>query len=320
MGLFSFSIYNSTFNVQASRGNNQLQFTWNAPFTTGAITSGSTSSGSSTIVLTNSTNLSVGQAISGTGIVANTTITAINTGTNTITLSQATGSLIGSGSTINLNNAVYNWTIPDGYYSISDLNYWLQSQFIINKLYATITSGNVYFYDMVQNSVRYSVQVDSYYIPTSANATTLGYTPAVGSAWSWPSSNQTPQLTWNSTFGALIGQLGITFPSAIQATNQSTLSTITPIISPVNSYVLTCNLINSKYSLPSNTFFTVPITGSIGSLISYNASSVVMNSIAPNIYSNILIQLYDQNWNQLQLQDKEIVITLCIDEPFPEKN
>ena len=32
---------------------------------------------------------------------------------------------------------VYNWIIPDGYYSVGDLNIWLQSQFLINNLYCT---------------------------------------------------------------------------------------------------------------------------------------------------------------------------------------
>ena len=320
VGLAGLSIYNSTFNITALRGNNQLTYTWNAPVTTGASTSGSTASGATAIVLTNTTNLSVGQSISATGIPTGTTITAINTSSNTITISQATTAIIATASTITLNNSVYYWTIPDGYYSVSDINYWIQSQFIANKLYCTNTAGNVYFFDFVQNSVRYSVQADSYYIPTSSGATTLGYTAASGASWSFPSANQTPQMSWNSIFGSLIGQVAQTFPSTVFATNQSTLSTITPIISPVNSYILTCSLINSKYSLPSDTFFTVPITGAIGSLITYTASTIVMSNIAPNIYSNIIIKLFDQNWNQLQLIDKEVVITLCIDDQTPDKN
>ena len=248
VGVVSISLFNSTFNITAARGNNTLTFIFNAA-----------------------------------------------------------------------TPATYNWTIPDGYYTISDLNYWLQSQFIVNKLYATTTTGNVYFYDFVQNSVRYSVQTDSYYIPTSAQATTLGYAIATGATWAWPASAQTPQMTWNASFGALIGQPAQTFPSSIQSSNQSMLSAITPIISPVNSYILTCNLINSRYSLPSNTFFSVPVTGAVGSLITFNSASVVFCDIAPNIYNSIIIQLYDQNWNQLQLIDKEVVITLAINEPFPEK-
>ena len=99
------------------------------------------------------------------------------------------------------------------------------------------------------------MQLNSYYLPTNANAIPLGYTKPSGATWSYPISNQTPQLTFNSAFGNLIGFSAQTYPASIQSTNQSIVSTQTPIISPVNSYVLTCNLINSRYLIPSNTFF-----------------------------------------------------------------
>ena len=45
-------------------------------------------------------------------------------------------------------NTIYNWTIPNGYYSLQDLNIWLQQQFILNKLYCVNSnnSQNIYFY------------------------------------------------------------------------------------------------------------------------------------------------------------------------------
>ena len=210
----------------------------------------------------------------------------------------------------------YTWTISDGYYSSSDLNSWLQSQMYANNLYCLSNNGAnvVYFYEIVQNAVRYSIQLNSYYIPTQTNATSLGYTQPTGSTWSFPSSNQTPQLTFNASFGNLIGMSAQTFPSSIQATNQSQISTQTPIISPVNSYILTCNLINSKYSIPSNTFFSLPLNGSLGQLISYVAPSVVYSDIAPNTYSNIVISFYDQLFNKLQMNDNEVVMTIAIDD------
>ena len=244
-GLVSLSVYNSTFNIQASRGNNTVTFIWN----------------SATPVTT-------------------------------------------------------TFTIPDGYYSASDLNSWLQSQMYSNNYYVTSNNGTnvIYFYEIVQNSVRYSIQLNSYYIPTSANATTLGYSQPSGATWSYPATNQTPQLTFGTAFGSLIGMTAQTYPATIQSTNQSQISTITPIISPVNSYILTCNLINSKYSIPSNVFFSLPLNGSLGQLISYVAPSVVYSDIAPNTYNNIVIQMYDQNFNKLELKDNEIVLTLAIDD------
>jgi hypothetical protein len=244
-GIVSLAVYNSTFNIQASRNNNTLTFIWNAAVPVS-----------------------------------------------------------------------YTWTISDGYYSAADLNSWLQSQMYANNLYCLSNNGAnvVYFYEIVQNAVRYSIQLNSYYIPTQTNATSLGYTQPTGSTWSFPSSNQTPQLTFNGSFGNLIGMSGQTFPSSIQATNQSQISTQTPIISPVNSYILTCNLINSKYSIPSNTFFSLPLNGSLGQLISYVAPSVVYSDIAPNTYSNIVISFYDQLFNKLQMNDNEVVMTIAIDD------
>ena len=39
-----------------------------------------------------------------------------------------------------------------------------------------------------------------------------------------------------------------------------------------------------------------------------------MNDIAPNIYSNIVIQFYDQLFNKLDMRDIEIVISIVIDD------
>ena len=170
------------------------------------------------------------------------------------------------------------------------------------------------FMKLYKNSVRYALQLNAYYLPTSANATTLGYTKPSGATWSYPASNQTPQLTFNSSFGNLLGFSAQTYPATIQATNQSIVSTQTPIISPVNSYVLTCNLINSRYSIPSDLFFAIPLNGALGQLISYVAPSVVYSEIAPNVYSNIVISFYDQLFNKLMMNDNEIVLTLAIDD------
>lgn len=208
------------------------------------------------------------------------------------------------------------FTIPDGYYSASDLNFFLQSKMFENKYYVTSNSGTSvhYFYEIVQNAVRYGIQLNSFFIPTSAQATTLGYAQPSGATWSYPASNQTPQLTFGTAFGNLIGFSAQTFPSAIQTTNQSIVSTKTPNISPIDSYTLTCNLINSKYSIPSNVLFSLPLSGSIGTLITHSTGEIVYSDIAPNIYSNIVIQFYDQLFNKLDLKDKEIVLTLAIED------
>ena len=208
------------------------------------------------------------------------------------------------------------YTISDGYYSASDLNYFLQSKMYADNLYATTNSGTnvVYFYEIVQNSVQYAIQLNAYYLPTSANATTLGYSQPSGATWSYPASNACPQLQFGSAFGSLIGFAAQTYPSTAASTNQSKVSESTPNISPVDSYILTCNMINSKYSIPSNYFFSIPLTGALGSLITYSSSSLVWNDVAPNVYSNMVISFYDQLFNRLEMKDREIVLTIAIDD------
>ena len=212
----------------------------------------------------------------------------------------------------------YTIIIDDGYYNVSDLNFKIQQFCILNNLYLLSNGGSniIYFVELVMNSVRYSVQLNLYAIPTSAQALILGYTLPPTANWTFPTIATTPQLNiLSQTFGNLIGlNFGI-YPVTVQTTTQSYLSTTTPIISPVNSYIMTCNLLNSKYSIPNTTFFSLPLSGSLGTLISSNVSSIVYNMINPQSYNEIVITFFDQYFNALILHDFDCTITLAIKEP-----
>ena len=133
--------------------------------------------------------------------------------------------------------------------------------------------------------------------------------------WNYPLAAITPQLNiLSQTFSNLIGLTFGLYPSIPQSTTQSFLSTTTPIISPVNSYVTTCNLLNSKYSIPNTSFFSLPINGSLGSSIASNVSSVVYNMINSQFYNEIVVTFFDQYFNPLILHDFDCAITLAIRE------
>ena len=210
----------------------------------------------------------------------------------------------------------YTLVIDDGYYNVSDLNFRIQQFCILNNLYLTSNGGSniIYFVELAMNSVRYSVQLNLYTIPTEQQALILGYSK-VGSTWNYPLAAITPQLNiLSQTFGNLIGLTFGLYPLIAQPTTQSFLSTTTPIISPVNSYVMTCNLLNSKYSIPNTSFFSLPINGSLGSLITSNVTSIVYNTINPQFYNEIVITFFDQYFNPLILHDFDCTITLAIKE------
>jgi len=226
------------------------------------------------------------------------------------TLNNNTFSIIWLGTT-------YNFVIPNGYYEFSDLNNYFEFCMLSNKLYVQTTTQPVYFISVAANTVQYTAQINVNYIPTSAQATSLGYTLPSGATWSFPTSSQTPQLVLStglqSIFGFQNGQN--TFPTTVQSTNQQFLSTGLPILSPVYCYILTCNLLNSNFSNVPNLFCQIPINVSYGQLIEFTNAQQQQIDIHQGVYNTISFQLYDQNLNPLVFKDYELTLTIIIETP-----
>jgi len=219
--------------------------------------------------------------------------------------------------TFNFLGTIYNWTIPDGFYSVSELNYFLQSQCVLNNLYVTTNNGLtfVYFIELQVSTARYATSLNFFAVPTSSTATSLGYSKPTGSTWSYPTTPTTPQLTFNASFGELIGLNGGTYPVSPSSTNVQFVSTFTPNINPINSIIFCCNLISSKYSIPNNILYSLPISSTLGTLIQVNPPSIVYNNIIPQRFSTIEITLFDQAFNPLKVIDPDLTLTLSIMEP-----
>jgi len=65
-------------------------------------------------------------------------------------------------------NTTFTITIPDGFYTTTSLNYFLQQYCITNGLYLVNGSGqNVYFFSIQYNSYQYGNQILSLLVPTS---------------------------------------------------------------------------------------------------------------------------------------------------------
>jgi hypothetical protein len=218
--------------------------------------------------------------------------------------------------TLNWLGIDYVLTFPDGYFSVSDINFFFQNFCILNGLYVTANSGadNVYFFELVVNSIRYATSLNFYAIPTEAQAIERGYVKPSNATWSYPASPQTPSLSFGQPFGNLIGQTFGKHPPTTQSSNLQILSNSTPVISPVDSLILTCNLVNSKYSVPNNILFSVAITTALGAIIQPSISSIVFNDILPQNFSTLEITIFDQLFDKVELLDKELTLTLVIQE------
>ena len=208
----------------------------------------------------------------------------------------------------------YDLTIPDGFYDITQLNYFLQQQCILNDLYMIDSTGKyIYFFEILINSSAYGSQLSSYVLPTSAEASTNGWIIPVGASWTFPVSNKAVQFIIPSVaFGDLLGFVPATYPSTVLTSNVQYLSTKTPQISPVNSFLLSCNLINSPFSNPTSMFYSIPVITNFGGLLNITNSSPIFNQIASGLYNKITIELFDQSFQPLRLNDFDVVIVLNI--------
>ena len=211
----------------------------------------------------------------------------------------------------------YNFTIPDGYYSIPDLNFYFQQQMLLNYLYVTINNGgnNVFFVELTVNTVRYKAQLNVYYVPNTVNSANLGYTKPSQATWTNPTVNTTPRVVLCAGLKTLLGFSDdqAFYPLTTQSTNYTKISDLYPILSPIFNYIMTCNLCDSKFNNVPDILCQIPINEKFGNLISMNNSQSQQINIRDGNYNNIIIQLWDQNYNMLQMQDPELIVTLLID-------
>ena len=203
--------------------------------------------------------------------------------------------------------------IPDGYYSYAEINALIQYYLIQNNWYWTENNVAIYPISVSENSIRYKAQINISPIPSSSQSS--GLVIPSGATWTFPATAETPQVTINSGLGKIFGfSSNLIFPPTVQSSTYSYISDITPIISPVYSYVLTCNLLNTNISPYNNNILgQIPINNSFGGLITYNSYTPSKINIHPSKYNQIIIQFLSQTLQPINIIDPEITLILEIE-------
>jgi len=209
-------------------------------------------------------------------------------------------------------------TLPEGFYSVTDINSYIQQKCLDNGAYLIDSSGNyVYYQQLVYNSTYYSVQLLLYSVPTTLPS---GYTrPTTGiysGVSSLPTTAYTPQfvLASSGSISAIIGfKSGATYPSAQTTTQQSILSTLTPVGSTINSIVMQCSLVDNPVTVPSDILDSLPIHNStFGTNITYEPSFEKFISLSDGVFNNFTFSFRDQSLNEIYARDPNVSITLII--------
>ena len=213
----------------------------------------------------------------------------------------------------------YNFTLPDGFYTITDINSYIQQQCISNGTYLIDSSGNnIYFVKMVYNTTYYAVQFLYYLVPTLAGIGTY-VRPSSGlystSGTGLPTTAYTPRLVLASTgsIRTIMGFESGTFPSSPATASSDELSTLTPIGSTVNSIIMQCSLISTRCTIPSDIIDSMPINNvSFGSNITYQPPFENFVSVSDGTFNNFTFSFRDQNLNEIYARDPNVSITLII--------
>jgi len=206
----------------------------------------------------------------------------------------------------------YTVLIPDGFYTVSDINNFLENFMIQNSLYLIDSStGNYIFYIKLYTSVSYYAnQILSFAVPSSLP---VGYTAPVGWA-GFPAVASTPLFViMSNNLQSLLGFTAGSYPPVTQSTNYSVLSNLLPPNgSPVNSIIVRCSLVDNQVTMPTDILDSFPINATFGSNINYFPTSEKWIKVNRGSHSNLVITFLDQNFNNINILDQNVIITLLL--------
>ena len=211
----------------------------------------------------------------------------------------------------------YDITLPDGFYTVTEINSYIQQVCVANGAYLVNSSGNyVYFVQLIYNTTYYSVQLLTFLVPTLATIGT--YTqPSSGlySGAGLPTTSSTPQLVLASTgsIRTIIGFAAGTFPPTTQTVSWNISSTLTPIGTTVNSLIMRCSLVSNSCTSPSDILDSMPIKDvSFGSNITYDPNFEKFVSVTNGTFNSFVFTFCDQSLNEIYARDPNVSITLII--------
>jgi hypothetical protein len=213
-------------------------------------------------------------------------------------------------------------TLPEGFYTVTQINSYIQQICIDYGAYLIDSTGNyVYYQQLVYNTTYYTVQLLLFSVPTTlptgysyatAGASGSIYTSAV----KLPTTAYTPQfvLASSGSIATIIGfKSGTTYPSSQTTSSLSLSSTLVPVGSTVNSLIMQCSLVNNPCTVPSDVLDSMPIKDtSFGSNITYDPSFEKYVSLSNGTFNNFTFSFRDQNLNEIYARDPNLSITLII--------
>ena len=226
---------------------------------------------------------------------------------------------------------------PDGFYDALAINNYLHFVMVQNRHFLVDSTGNfVYFINITTNATAYAIEFNCFNMSVAITTANTWVLPS-GATWVIPINSIVPMVqiianAFREIVGFSAGYYPQGSPTFLIATIagappnqtqvpaytsvQSFLSTAVPQITPLSSYILTCNLINNNYAVPNNLLYCFSPQGVFGSQFTIAPSGQLsFINIQEGQYDRFVVSLTDQNNNPVKIQDPNMVILLIITDP-----
>lgn len=200
----------------------------------------------------------------------------------------------------------YNLTIPNGYYTITDLNGWFELEMTKNNHFVLDQYGDkVFFLKMEANPVYYAVTITTKPIAV----------PSGGSNPNALTPGNSPQFVFtNAAFCTFLGFNSGTYPTVPSPTEYQINSQNIPNLDQVNTYNLVCNLArNENLSSLPQVIYSYIISEDIGVQHSENPSLLQWFKCNDSMVNEIVLTLRDSQYRDIDLLDTQgFTITLLL--------
>ena len=244
----------------------------------------------------------------------------------------------------------YQIVIPDGLYEVTEINSYCQFVMVSNGTYYTDGSFNYYPFQFIVNPTRYSIQLNTFIMPTAAQAAAGGLT--IGNpSQSFPTTVQNPVVTLPAGFSSIVGytagfatnaNLNNTYAPPVPSTKAqnyvtkvsnggnsasatapigtlSYLSDLSPNVQPNNSVLFSISNINNPYAQPSSIIYSVSPSVLVGEVIQDRPPNFMWNKLIDGTYNQLQLNILGTNLQPLIINDPNMTILLTIrdkDEAF----
>lgn len=213
----------------------------------------------------------------------------------------------------------YTITIPDGLYEIKDLNSLLQFTMVKNGHYLINSAGqNVYYAEFLVNVNKYSIDINTFPVPTSLPAT---YTAPVANvaagyaAWpGYPTTTFNPIITLPSAINSIFGYTaGYATTSSGAGLNLTFSSSTSPQVQPNPTLFFSCNFVNNVYSNPNTIIYSLTPNVAIGQQIIDKPPEFNWNTITGTT-SQLTFTFRGNNQSLIKIIDPNMTVVLAIKE------